>query len=126
MCIRDRNGPAAYVRYEKLSMPVGFISAIHGKFCGSCNRVRLTSRGFLKLCLCYENGVDLREVLQNGTAADLRDVMAQAILKKPMEHCFERPKDMTCLLYTSSAPRRISASRWYRATGAAATAARRY
>ena len=72
-----------------------FISAIHGKFCGSCNRVRLTSRGFLKLCLCYENGVDLREVLQNGTAADLRDVMAQAILKKPMEHCFERPKDMT-------------------------------
>ena len=65
------------------------------KFCGSCNRVRLTSRGFLKLCLCYENGVDLREVLQNGTAADLRDVMAQAILKKPMEHCFERPKDMT-------------------------------
>ena len=39
--------------------------------------------------------VDLREVLQNGTAADLRDVMAQAILKKPMEHCFERPKDMT-------------------------------
>ena len=78
-----------------LSVPVGFISAIHGKFCGSCNRVRLTSRGFLKLCLCYENGVDLREVLQNGTAADLRDVMAQAILKKPMEHCFERPKDMT-------------------------------
>ena len=98
-CTPDRekegNGPAAYVRYEKLSMPVGFISAIHGKFCGSCNRVRLTSRGFLKLCLCYENGVDLREVLQNGTAADLRDVMAQAILKKPMEHCFERPKDMT-------------------------------
>ena len=80
---KEGNGPAAYVRYEKLSMPVGFISAIHGKFCGSCNRVRLTSRGFLKLCLCYENGVDLR------------DVMAQAILKKPMEHCFERPKDMT-------------------------------
>ena len=92
---KEGNGPAAYVRYEKLSMPVGFISAIHGKFCGSCNRVRLTSRGFLKLCLCYENGVDLRDVLQNGTAADLRDVMAQAILKKPMEHCFERPKDMT-------------------------------
>ena len=83
------------IRRKKKKSSVGFISAIHGKFCGSCNRVRLTSRGFLKLCLCYENGVDLREVLQNGTAADLRDVMAQAILKKPMEHCFERPKDMT-------------------------------
>ena len=83
------------MRYEKLSMPVGFISAIHGKFCGSCNRVRLTSRGFLKLCLCYENGVDLRDLLNKKKTADLRDVMAQAILKKPMEHCFERPKDMT-------------------------------
>ena len=29
---KEGNGPAAYVRYEKLSMPVGFISAIHGKF----------------------------------------------------------------------------------------------
>ena len=27
---KEGNGPAAYVRYEKLSMPVGFISAIHG------------------------------------------------------------------------------------------------
>ena len=82
---KEGNGPAAYVRYEKLSMPVGFISAIHGKFCGSCNRVRLTSRGFLKLCLCYENGVDLREVLQNGTAADLRDVMGQENVKRALE-----------------------------------------
>ena len=82
---KEGNGPAAYVRYEKLSMPVGFISAIHGKFCGSCNRVRLTSRGFLKLCLCYENGVDLREVLQNGTAADLRDVMGQENARRALE-----------------------------------------
>lgn len=29
---KEGNGPAAYVRYKKLSMPVGFISAIHGKF----------------------------------------------------------------------------------------------
>jgi len=82
---KEGNGPAAYVRYEKLSMPVGFISAIHGKFCGSCNRIRLTSRGFLKLCLCYENGVDLREVLQNGTAADLRDVMGQENARRALE-----------------------------------------
>ncbi len=92
---KEGNGPAVYERYEKLSIPVGFISAIHGKFCESCNRIRLTSRGFLKLCLCYENGVDLREVLKNENEAALADVMAQAILKKPMEHCFERPDDMT-------------------------------
>ena len=92
---KEGNGPAVYERYEKLSIPVGFISAIHGKFCRSCNRVRLTSRGFLKLCLCYENGVDLREVLKDGKEAALTEVMGQAIFKKPMEHCFERPDDMT-------------------------------
>lgn len=92
---RKGNGPAIYETYEKLSIPVGFISAIHGKFCRNCNRVRLTSRGFLKLCLCYENGVDLREVLQNETVEELEKVIAQAIWNKPMEHCFERPKDMT-------------------------------
>ena len=32
---------------------------------------------------------------EEAAGPDLRDVMAQAILKKPMEHCFERPKDMT-------------------------------
>lgn len=88
-------GPAVYERYEKLPIPVGMISAIHGKFCPDCNRIRLTSHGFLKLCLCYENGVDLREVLRNETAEELEKVIAQAIWNKPIEHCFERPKDMT-------------------------------
>lgn len=93
--IPEGNGPAVYEKYEKLSVPVGFISAMHGKFCKSCNRVRLTSRGFLKLCLCYESGVDLREVLQKKNAPELQAVMEQAIFQKPMEHCFEHPNDMT-------------------------------
>ena len=36
------SGPAVYYRFSELTIPVGFISAIHGKFCESCNRVRLT------------------------------------------------------------------------------------
>ena len=92
---KEGNGPAAYVRYEKLSMPVGFISAIHGKFCGSCNRVRLTSRGFLKLCLCYRErcGSAGGSAERNGGGSAGCDGTGN--LKKPMEHCFERPKDMT-------------------------------
>ena len=89
------NGPAVYYQIPGFSGSIGFISAMHGKFCKSCNRVRLTSRGFLKLCLCYESGVDLREVLQKKNAPELQAVMEQAIFQKPMEHCFERPNDMT-------------------------------
>ncbi|MFR7914817.1 hypothetical protein [Eubacterium ramulus] len=31
------------------------IGAIHEKFCNTCNRIRLTSEGFVKLCL-YSGG----------------------------------------------------------------------
>ena len=58
-------GPAAYYRFPGLNMDVGFISAMHHKFCRSCNRIRLTSEGYLKLCLCYEKGVDLRAILRD-------------------------------------------------------------
>ena len=39
------NGPAVYYHINGYTGRIGFISAIHGKFCDSCNRIRLTSRG---------------------------------------------------------------------------------
>lgn len=72
---RMGSGPAVYYRFSDLKVPVGFISAIHGKFCDTCNRVRLTAEGYLKLCLCYDQGVDLRHVLREGEKENLRTVM---------------------------------------------------
>ena len=40
---RMGSGPAVYYQFSDLKVPVGFISAIHGKFCDTCNRVRLTA-----------------------------------------------------------------------------------
>ena len=59
-------GPAVYYRIPGWKGSIGLISAIHGKFCSSCNRVRLTAQGYLKPCLCYEDGVDLRAILRKG------------------------------------------------------------
>ena len=92
---RMGSGPAVYYRFSDLKVPVGFISAIHGKFCDTCNRVRLTAEGYLKLCLCYDQGVDLRHVLREGEKENLRTVMEEAIFRKPAAHCFERPSEMT-------------------------------
>ena len=89
------SGPAVYYRFSDLKVPVGFISAIHGKFCDTCNRVRLTAEGYLKLCLCYDQGVDLRHVLREEEKENLRTVMEEAIFRKPAAHCFERPSEMT-------------------------------
>ena len=92
---RMGSGPAVYYRFSDLKVPVGFISAIHGKFCDTCNRVRLTAEGYLKLCLCYDQGVDLRHVLREEEKENLRTVMEEAIFRKPAAHCFEHPSEMT-------------------------------
>ena len=101
------SGPAVYYRFSELTIPVGFISAIHGKFCESCNRVRLTAQGYLKLCLCYDKGIDLRQILrreetgqnekniQKALNEKLTTAMRAAIYKKPAAHCFEHPEEMT-------------------------------
>ena len=101
------SGPAVYYKFSGLTIPVGFISAIHGKFCDSCNRVRLTAQGYLKLCLCYDKGIDLRQILrgeengqnekniQKALNEKLTDAMRAAIYKKPAAHCFEHPEEMT-------------------------------
>ena len=89
-------GPAVYYHFPGLNIEVGFISAIHHKFCESCSRIRLTSEGYLKLCLCYEKGVDLRAVLRDPEKEQaLQEVMKKAILEKPVEHCFEQISEMT-------------------------------
>lgn len=83
------NGPATYIQIPGFQGCIGFIDAIHGKFCGACNRIRLTSDGLLKLCLYYQNGIDLRSMLRAGHPdSSILAAMEQAILQKPAEHQF--------------------------------------
>ncbi|MBP2633253.1 MAG: moaA [Firmicutes bacterium] len=83
------NGPATYYSFPGFKGKIGFIEAMHNKFCMSCNRIRLTANGFLKLCLQYDKGVDLRNLLRNQTDdASIRAVIEQNIYKKPQEHHF--------------------------------------
>jgi cyclic pyranopterin phosphate synthase len=45
---------------------VGFITSMTSDFCGSCNRLRITSDGNLKVCLHGNDEVSLRDVLRQG------------------------------------------------------------
>ena len=84
------NGPAEYLVFPGFAGRIGFISAVTHKFCSTCNRVRLTSEGFLKTCLQYDAGTDLRGLLR-GDASDamIREVMEKTIYEKPACHHFE-------------------------------------
>ena len=84
------DGPAVYYTVPGWQGSIGFIAAVHGKFCASCNRVRLTSQGFLRPCLASEAGCDLRALLRSGADdAALLQAIRETIWAKPREHHFE-------------------------------------
>lgn len=89
------NGPARYYRIPGFQGSIGFISAMHRKFCGSCNRIRLTAMGELKPCLCYDTAVDLRTLLRTRGEAALPEAIRQAVARKPEAHCFETADHIT-------------------------------
>ena len=53
------NGPAEYYIFPELGIRVGLIQAIHGKFCATCNRIRVTADGRLMPCLGSSVTMDL-------------------------------------------------------------------
>lgn len=83
------NGPAVYLKYPDFLGSVGFISAMSHEFCSSCNRVRLTCDGFLKPCLNYRWGTDLKQLLRTGCSdSQLEQEMRKTIAAKPERHHF--------------------------------------
>lgn len=83
------NGPCHYYSFEGFQGKIGFISAISHKFCQECNRVRLTSQGFLKTCLQYNTGSDLKQPMRQGaTDEELAQQIARTIQEKPVGHHF--------------------------------------
>lgn len=82
-------GPGHYYSIEGFQGKIGFISAISHKFCGSCNRIRLTAEGYLKSCLQYDTGRDLRKLLRLGATDDeIKAAIMDAIEEKPVGHIF--------------------------------------
>ncbi|MBF0213182.1 MAG: GTP 3',8-cyclase MoaA [Magnetococcales bacterium] len=83
-------GPARYFRLAGGDAEVGIISARSRHFCDTCNRMRLTSRGELVLCLGGEDRVDLKTLLRQGASdALLMDAIRNGVARKPERHHFE-------------------------------------
>ena len=84
------NGPAQYYKLAGYKIPVGFIEPIHNRFCASCNRVRLTSVGFLKTCLYSNDGINLLQLVRSGAGDDeLEQILRQTVFMKPWGHKFD-------------------------------------
>ncbi|MDQ6910570.1 MAG: GTP 3',8-cyclase MoaA, partial [Actinomycetota bacterium] len=62
--------PASRYRYVDGAGEIGVIASVTHKFCGSCDRVRLTAEGMFRSCLFAVREADLRSVLRGGGSDD--------------------------------------------------------
>ena len=83
----DISSPAVYYRLPKGKGKIGLINPVSCKFCKYCNRIRLTARGSLKLCLHSNKEINLKEALRSGQ--DIEKLIIDAIDKKPESHHLE-------------------------------------
>uniref|UniRef100_A0A2P2I4E6 Molybdenum cofactor biosynthesis protein 1 n=1 Tax=Hirondellea gigas TaxID=1518452 RepID=A0A2P2I4E6_9CRUS len=65
----------------------GFITSMTEHFCGSCNRLRITADGNLKVCLFGASEVSLRDAMRSGaTDEELLNVIGAAVGSKKKQH----------------------------------------
>ena len=83
-------GPAQVFTVEGAKGRLGFISPLTEHFCGTCNRLRLTADGKLRLCLLSDLEVDLKNALRSQVSqAELQKIIREAAFEKPAAHCLK-------------------------------------
>lgn len=79
-----RTGPAKSFRIPGARGTIGFITPLSHTFCHDCNRLRVTARGELRLCLFADRIHPLRHLLDDRGA--LEEEIFRVLADKPAEH----------------------------------------
>lgn len=84
-------GPARYWRVANTNTKIGFISPHSHNFCESCNRVRITCKGELYLCLGQEDKIQLLPLLREYPEDNhaIIDAILNSMATKPKGHDFD-------------------------------------
>lgn len=85
----SESGVADLYRGEGFRGRVGLITPISHGFCDSCNRIRITSDGIMKLCLGQNNEIDLLTILHDRPD-QLKSILHDSIFNKPKGHEFSQ------------------------------------
>lgn len=84
-------GPARYWQVANANTKIGFISPHSHNFCESCNRVRISCKGELFLCLGQEDKVELMPLLRANPTNDapVIEAILNSMSIKPKGHDFD-------------------------------------
>jgi cyclic pyranopterin phosphate synthase len=87
----EGDGPATNYGHPAHAGKVGLISAYSAGFCDSCNRLRVSSSGDLKLCLFGDQAVPLRPLLARDDSRDaLVGLIESSVRRKPEAHLLQQ------------------------------------
>ncbi|KAF9163793.1 Molybdenum cofactor synthesis protein 1 [Actinomortierella ambigua] len=85
--VDDANDTSKAYHVPGFAGQVGFITSMSDHFCGTCNRLRITADGNLKVCLFGNTEVSLRDMMRQGKTDDeLREVIEMAVKNKKKQH----------------------------------------
>ena len=91
---KKTDGPARAYRINNTKSSVGVISAVSNHFCQTCNRVRLTAKGELILCLGQEDAISLKDLVRSDLSDEaIKQRIIEAINHKPQQHEFNSVVD---------------------------------
>jgi cyclic pyranopterin phosphate synthase len=83
-------GPSLNFIHPDYKGKFGVIAPYSKDFCKTCNRLRITSRGDLRLCLFGNTGISIRHLLQNDSQKDeLVDLILKQLHLKKESHYLE-------------------------------------
>ena len=84
------SGPSKNYIHKDFKGKFGIIAPYSKDFCKSCNRLRITAQGDLRLCLFGDTGISLRALLQNDEQIpQLKDLINAQLNFKKESHYLE-------------------------------------
>ncbi|MEG1560416.1 MAG: GTP 3',8-cyclase MoaA [Clostridia bacterium] len=85
---RSGNQPANEYTAPGFIGRVGFISPMSHRFCNTCNRIRVTGDGKIRMCLGNNDEIAIPRPIEDGNIDEVKRVIKLAIQKKPETHSF--------------------------------------
>ena len=83
-------GPAKNYLNPKFKGKFGVIAPYSKDFCKSCNRLRITAKGDLRLCLFGNTGINIRHLMQkDNQIEELKDLILKQLNFKKESHYLE-------------------------------------
>ena len=83
-------GPAKNYLNPKFKGKFGIIAPYSKDFCKSCNRLRITAKGDLRLCLFGNTGINIRHLMQkDDQLEELKDLILKQLNFKKESHYLE-------------------------------------